>query len=83
MTDEPLVIVAIPPLIALLNALETRKGAPLTEEEVIGARDKAVCMSMPLSEARRLAEARGYDDLDIDDAWEAWRAFRAAHGTDG
>ena len=74
--DDLLVAVPIPPLVTLLISLEEQKGAPLTEEEVADARDRAVCMTLPLSRARALAEARGFPDLDPENAWTEWEAYR-------
>ena len=70
MTEERLVIIAIPPLVALLLALEKQKGAPLNEEEVIAVRDKAACMTVRESVAVLMAEKRGYDDISLENAWE-------------
>jgi hypothetical protein len=74
--DEDLVLVAIPPLVALLVHHEQEKGEPLTEAEVLAIRDKAVCMAMPTEVARKLAESRGYDDLDPENIWVEWQEFR-------
>lgn len=75
--DDTLVIVPIPPLIAILTGLEAEKGSALTEAEVLTARDNAVCMTMAASRAAMLAEARGYPDLELERAWEDWEAYRA------
>jgi hypothetical protein len=74
---EPLVFVAMPPLLSILVALEDRKGAPLTEGEVLKARDAAVCVAMPRAAAEQVAKERGYSDIALDRAWEEWRRFRA------
>ncbi|GEM_PF-5510581 len=66
------VLVSVPPLVVLLTALEDRKGSPLTEAEVIAARNKAVCMSVSQSVATNLERQRGYPDLDPEQAWEQW-----------
>lgn len=50
--SDPLVPVPIPALGVLLLDLEKQKGAPLSEQEVLLARDKAVCMMLPLSKKR-------------------------------
>ena len=42
MSDEALVIVPIPPLVAVLLHHERAKGEPLTEAEVLEVRDAAV-----------------------------------------
>ena len=74
--DDALVPVPIPPLVAILAALEERKGAALTEDEVLSARDDAVCMQMSRAVARQMERARGYADIDPTDVWAAWQRFR-------
>lgn len=82
--SEALIPVPIPALSALLLNLEKQKGAPLTQEEVIGARDKAVCMMLPLSMKTQMDEERGYRDIDPENVWEEWLAFKAQtpHGSE-
>jgi hypothetical protein len=75
---DPLVIVPIPPLVTMLFRLEKDKGSPLTREEVLAARDSAVCMTMLASHRDQLAQRRGYDDVDLDRVWEEWLVVRAA-----
>jgi hypothetical protein len=74
--EEPLVPVPIPPLGILLLHLEKQKGARLTRDEVVEARDKAVCMMMRLSHKLALEEKRGYRDVDPGNVWDDWQAFR-------
>jgi hypothetical protein len=74
---EPLVLVFIPALVAILRHHEIEKGAPLTEEEVIAIREKSVCMAMPAAAARDLADSRGYEDVDPEDVWNEWQVVRA------
>ena len=74
--DEPLVTVPVPALGILLLRLEKKKGAPLTEAEVLEARDKAVCMVMRLSHKRAMEEKRGYRDVNPQSVWEDWLVFR-------
>lgn len=76
---DPLVPVPIPPLAVLLLALERQKGAPLTEDEVLDARDNCVCMMLPVSKRDAMAESRGYRDIDPAECWEEWLAFRTSH----
>ena len=78
--DEPLVPVPIPPLVVLLDALERKKGAPLTEEEVLEARDTAPCITMKLSDARSMAESRGFYDINPENAWAEWLEFPQQQG---
>jgi hypothetical protein len=75
--NDPLVPVPIPALGVLLLNLEKQKGAPLSEQEVLHARDKAVCMMLPLSKKRLMDEKRGYEDINPENAWQEWQAFRA------
>jgi hypothetical protein len=74
--EEPLVPVPIPPLGILLLHLEKQKGSRLTRDEVVEARDKAVCMMMRLSHKQALEEKRGYRDVDPGNVWDDWQAFR-------
>lgn len=71
-----LVVVPIPPLVTLLQHYEVEKGAPLTEVEVLGIRDGAVCMTMRRSRAEQLAGTRGFPDIDPANAWEEWGRVR-------
>jgi hypothetical protein len=64
--------------VTVLVALERQKGSPLTELEVLKARDGAICMSMRISAAREMAEKRGYRDLDPRNVWAEWQAFLAS-----
>jgi hypothetical protein len=76
MAAEELVPVPVPALVALLLHLERQKGLPLTEAEVWEARDKAVCIMMPISARDKMAEKRGYPDIDLENAWTEWQAIR-------
>jgi hypothetical protein len=75
--DERLVPLPVPPLVAIFAMKERDLGRPLSEEEVIEIRDAAACIMLPISEARKMAEARGYDDIDPENAWEDWQQVRA------
>ena len=74
--DDPVIPVPIPPLFAILAHLESEKGAPLTENEVWQARDKAICMTMRASMRDQLAQKRGYADVDMENAWSDWQVVR-------
>lgn len=80
MTDERLVIIAIPPLVTLLVAHEKRKGFPLDQREVLAVRDSATCMRVRESVAVRMAEERGYSDIALETPWEDWQAIRPSLG---
>jgi len=75
-TGDPLTLVFVPSLSALLAGLEKRKGAPLNEEEVFSIRDKAGVIAMRVPDANQLAESRGYIDLDPEHCWEQWQELR-------
>ena len=74
--DEALLIVPTPALVAVLLAAEKQKGAPLTEADVLRIRDGAECTAMPAHAAQKVAEARGYPDIDPQRAWQEWQIFR-------
>lgn len=77
---DPLCLVFMPALIAILLNAEKTKGAPLKEAEVIAVRDKAVCMALPASQAAQLEEKRGYPDLLAEDVWNEWQRTRTELG---
>lgn len=74
--DDPLVLVFIPPLVDVLRFAEQQQGRPLTEIEVIAARDAAVVMAVPYSAALKVGQARGYHDIDAENVWEEWTRVR-------
>jgi hypothetical protein len=76
--QEALVPVPIPALGVLLLHLEKRKGSPLSEAEVLEARDKAACIMLPVTAKRAMDEKRGYEDINPENAWSEWQVFRAA-----
>ena len=80
MSSDNLVIVPVPSLVAILLNRELQKGSPLTEEEVLAIRDGDECIAMPRDVAERVAEERGYDDIDPENAWEDWKAIRPILG---
>lgn len=71
-------LVFIPSLMALLHSEEDRKGAPLTEREVLAIRDKASCMAMDPRAAQTMERSRGYADIDPERAFEHWQMLRLA-----
>jgi uncharacterized protein YegJ (DUF2314 family) len=75
--DDDLVAVFVPSLVVLLSNLEKGKGAPLTEDEVVGIRDSGTCVMLRRPMARAQAKARGYEDLDPENIWEEWQRVRA------
>ncbi len=76
--QEQLILTPVPALVALLWNLEKSKGSPLTEHEVITARDNAACIAMPLTAHRAVVAERGYTDLDPENIWQEWLSFKAS-----
>jgi hypothetical protein len=78
--DDPLVLMFIPPLVDVLAALERETRRPLTEAEVLAARDGATCMAMPYSAALKLDQSRPYHDIDAEHVWDEWQERRVCLG---
>jgi hypothetical protein len=76
--QDSLIIAPVPALVAVLLNLEQRKGSPLTEAEVLDARDNAACIAMPRHAHEAVVAGRGYDDIDPENAWEEWLSFKAS-----
>lgn len=76
MSDEEMVEVFIPALVALLTRAEELAKRPLKKEEVLRIRDKATVVSQPLSSMPDFLKQRGYHDLYAPEAWEEWQAYR-------
>lgn len=76
MPGERLVLVPVPSLASVLLDHEQRKGAPLTQKEVLDITDKAECIAVPRDVAAQVAKGRGYDDVRPEHAWEDWQAIR-------
>jgi len=74
--EERLMIMPIPSLIAVLLNREQEKGAPLTEAEVLAIRDSCECTAVPYDIVPQIVEARGYEDIRAEHAWEDWNAIR-------
>lgn len=72
MTDPhpDLIAVFIPPLVKILYELESKKGSPLTQAEVLDAAKHAMCIMLQRDRAEKMAEKRGHDDLDPAHAWD-------------
>ncbi|MCS3418087.1 hypothetical protein M2399_003107 [Pseudomonas sp. BIGb0450] len=73
MEADPLCLVFVPALVAVLTAAEDRKGSPLTEAEVCDIRDRAVCITLPFSVALDMERLRGYPDLIAENCWSEWQ----------
>lgn len=78
--DEPLVPVIMPALSTILIAAEDKKGCPLTLEEVNDIRDDAPAIMLRISAIKKMAESRGYDDVDPKNAWYDWQILRRELG---
>jgi len=78
LSDKSVVVVPIPALSIFLLEMERRKGDPLTENEVLAARDAAPAITMNIGDRDQFFESRGSRDIDPDNVWPEWREFRAA-----
>ena len=75
--EEKLLLVHVPALVAVLINAEDQKGSALTEQEVIEIRDTSQCIAMPLDVAEKVAEERGYSDIDPENVWQEWSQVKA------
>lgn len=80
MSDDNLVIMPMPALVAVLTNRATAKGAPLTEAEVLAIRDSAECTMVPRDVVPEIVASRGYEDIDPERAWDEWNAIRPSLG---
>lgn len=76
MSDDDVLIIPVPSLVATLLNRERAKGSPLTRDEVIEIRDKCPCIAMTPDQLKRVEERRGYPDIDPEWAWEHWQEAR-------
>ncbi|MCS4249581.1 MULTISPECIES: hypothetical protein [unclassified Pseudomonas] len=76
MSTDPLCLVFVPALVAILTAAEAAKGAPLNETEVCAVRDAATCIALPFSAALAMETERGYPDIVPEDCWNEWQRVR-------
>jgi hypothetical protein len=77
MTDE-LIIIPVPSLIATLISGENRKGSPLTENEVNEIRNNCPSIAMTIDQYNKVSEARGYHDINPEQAWKQWSDYKLA-----
>ncbi|MFZ6735165.1 DUF2314 domain-containing protein [Undibacterium sp. Ji42W] len=80
MSEEKLVPVFIPALVAILVNVEDKKGSHLSYDEVIEIRDNASVIMMEKPDASELAGSRGYDDIDPENCWYDWQMCRRDMG---
>lgn len=78
MSTDPLCLIFVPALVALLKAAEERKGSPLSEPEVLEIRDNATAMAVPFSAAFAMEEERGYRDIVPEECWKEWQRVRSS-----
>ncbi|WP_338523604.1 hypothetical protein NUH87_28405 [Pseudomonas batumici] len=78
MEADPLCLVFIPALVAVLRTAEERKGSPLTEAEVCSIRDQAVCITLPFSVALDMERERGYPDIAPENCWSEWKKSKGS-----
>ena len=74
--EDDLIITPVPALVAVLLAKVKEKGVPLTREDVEKITDKAECIAMPRYAREEVDEARGYNDINPEHAWEEWQHVR-------
>lgn len=69
-------LVFVPSLVSILYHHEQLKGDALTEAEVLSIRDKSIVIALPVDEAQKMTQARGYTDIASEDCWRQWCAVR-------
>ena len=76
-SEDDLLPVFIPALVALLIQAEELNGSPLTRNQAMAIRDNANCVMLPPSTKAEIEEERGYADIDPERCWEDWLIVRA------
>jgi hypothetical protein len=76
-SEDDLLPVFIPALVALLIRAEELNGSPLTRNQILAVRDNANCVMLPPSAKAEIEEERGYTDIDPERCWEDWLIVRA------
>jgi hypothetical protein len=76
-SEDDLVPVFIPALVALLIHAEELNAAPLTRNQAMAIRDHANCVMLPASAKGEMEAERGYADIDPERCWEDWLIVRA------
>ena len=72
-----LVAVFVPSLAGILADAERKKGAPLTESEVMNVRDTSTVVMVRRTVADEMVKNRGYRDINPENAWTEWQKVRA------
>lgn len=78
--EEDLVPLFMPSLSAILVAAEDKKNSPLTEQEALEIRDKSTCIMVTREHSEKMAESRGYRDIDPENCWYDWQMLRREMG---
>jgi hypothetical protein len=76
-SEDDLLPVFIPALVAVLIRAEELNGSPLTRNQVVAIRDDANCVMLPPPMKAKMEEKRGYPDIDPERCWEDWLIVRA------
>lgn len=77
MSDQKALIpLFVPPLATMLAHAERQKGSALTPAEIEAIRDQSPCIMMELSDAQKMAESRGFVDVNPDNCWADWHRLR-------
>ena len=78
--ESELIPVFVPALSTVLIAAEDKKGQPLDKDEVLDIRDSAACIMMDQTDAAKMADSRGYLDIDPENCWYDWQMLRRELG---
>ena len=73
---EKLIRTYAPSLIETLLDHEKKKGAPLTEPEVLALRDSAPSDLLSEEDSEKAEKERGYADVDAETCWQEWQHVR-------
>jgi len=60
--------------------MEDKKGSPLSQEEVLAARDAASVIMVTKEHLEAMAVSRGYTDIDPENCWYDWQMLRRELG---
>ena len=80
MIQNDLLALFMPALCVLLVSAEDAKGSPLNETEVLRIRDAAAVMMVTRDHFNRMAESRGFADVDPKNCWYDWQMLRRHMG---
>jgi hypothetical protein len=80
--EDPLVPVFVPSLATMLLQEEEVRGRALTEREVLAIRDQTTIVLVPRSQAKKMDDSRGHQDLDPENCWQQYLELRKSQGRD-